>query len=427
MKEKVFLSSSPCCLGPKESNNKTMFSFQKGFFLALLASAEASFHRDVIRGNKQRNLERILNKKNLDPSTAIHQELLGKALPPGEYEQKHGVDLGRAARKLNDANGEDAADYDMISFSGYSMKFAKCQPVQYFSERALELGEHSPMITNDIVILCLCPSNSCSDNSEYGCHYNYAEYAIDLSDYIRIMLEYAAVKRDYTCDYCNQCLGYGGTNNGGNNRKLNDAGGEYDANGYDDNQQDDQNYQDAQDDGDGYQNAQQNNEADAYDQNNYDPDEAYKYACNNWDTYCSDYGDLCVNDQDGEANQEGEGENGAGGYMDFEQYEEYLDCTQVDINEYAYFVKPRCDGYQGTIKMGIFYDKYCNQYAGNDINLKNAGLGFKESIFQDFSSKYCVECSESVSHFSTIFPLSKLVAEPYTSSSFDFISGLSAI
>ena len=45
-------------------------------------------------------------------------------------------------------------------------------------------------MTDDIVILRLCPTSSCSSDKDYGCTYNFSEYAIELSDYVRIMLRY---------------------------------------------------------------------------------------------------------------------------------------------------------------------------------------------------------------------------------------------
>mmetsp|Transcript_14544 Transcript_14544/g.18987 ORF Transcript_14544/g.18987 Transcript_14544/m.18987 type:complete len:490 (+) Transcript_14544:223-1692(+) len=330
---------------------------------------------------------RFSTKKIADPSSDIHQELLAKALPIKEFEAKYDVDLGKIGRDLQDEGEEEEDNFDMISFSGYSLKFAKCQPVQYFSERALEMGEHSPMITNDVVVLRLCPTSSCSSSTEYGCHYNYSEYAIELSDYIKIMLKFAATKRDYMCDYCDNCLAYGsGGNNDGNRqrRKLNDAQDEdadQDADQDEENEAEEEEEQDDQGDYDDNSNAA------------YDGDTYSQYACSSWDTYCGDYSTLCV--QNGQNDGDDENGNNGGAYMSYEDYENYLYCSQVEINDYAYFVKPRCDGYQGTIKMGIFYDKYCNQYAGNEVNIGNAGIGFKESTFQDFYSSTCMDCSES--------------------------------
>lgn len=48
--------------------------------------------------------------------------------------------------------------------------------------------------------------------------------------------------------------------------------------------------------------------------------------------------------------------------------------------------------------MAIFYDPYCSQYAGADVNLREfSGIKFKSSMFADYYSGSCIDCSESVS------------------------------
>ena len=380
-----------------------MFSFSKAFFAAFLTTAAdgASFEKDVVGGPIRSLPEKlvldnnrilpspILEKDMTDPSSALHQDLLSKALPIKEFEAKHGVDLHRDSRRqLYESDDFAMNGYDMISFSGYSLKFAKCQPVQYFSERALQRGEHSPMITNDIVILRLCPTSSCSESAEYGCQYNFSEYAMELAEYIRIMLYYSATKRDYMCNYCNRCL-YNGKNGYNRARRKTRRLGDENDRGEDDasdgeNQDEGQQHDEEQD------NEQQEHNNENQDDNVVDDAgnsfDYSSFACNSWSTYCTEYEDYCL-----------EQNVNASAYMDFEDYGGYIYCSQVDYGDYAYFVKPRCDAYQGTIKMGIFYDKYCNQYAGNEVSLENVGMGFRENVFQEYYSSTCLDCSESVS------------------------------
>jgi hypothetical protein len=61
------------------------------------------------------------------------------------------------------------------------------------------------MLTQDIVILRLFPQKTCSATSQYGCHYNYAEYAVALKDYLDIMLRFSGKKRDTVCGWCDEC------------------------------------------------------------------------------------------------------------------------------------------------------------------------------------------------------------------------------
>lgn len=350
----------------------------------------SSFQADVVRRVHSR-------QKQLRTTRAINDELLAKAIPVEEFEMKHGVSLG-GTRQL----GQYQMDYnDMYSFSGYSLTFAKCQPVQYFSDEAVQMGSYSAMMTDDIVVLRLCPTNSCSESKEYGCYYNYAEYAIDLQDYLGIMLRYAVQKKEYMCQYCNDCVG----NQNNANRRLEDGAGQgqqqnQEADG-EENRQDEQEGEQQQQDmdqneGEAQQQAEEEGgnaegeaAADYYDEyaaNEDQGDDYYKYACGGWDSYCSEYSSVCVEDAENQ-NQ----------YMDYEGYLDYLECSEVNYNDARYYIKPRCDGYHNTIKMSLHYDAYCMQASGNDLSVKNLGLGMRDSIFQSFYSGECFDCSESVS------------------------------
>ena len=177
---------------------------------ASILPSEASFTNDVVRKDS--------------PSSA-HQRLNGilmdKAVPLDEYEERihlKGHYLQKdASRRLEDAEYENEDDYyvnenNYVNYTDYSFKYAKCQPVQRFSQDAVEAGEYSPMVVNDIVILRLCPSMYCSDSRAYGCNTDYVEYAIELTDYIRIMLRFEMDKKDQLCNFCDAC--------GGNQRRT---------------------------------------------------------------------------------------------------------------------------------------------------------------------------------------------------------------
>jgi hypothetical protein len=324
------------------------------FAVLLISRSHASFYRDVLA--PPRNVMRVESLED-----AFQEELLTKSVPWNAHRHLQG-------------EGEDDfyVDYsEMYSFSSYSMKYVKCQPVQYFSEDALAAGEHSPMITQDIVMLRLCPAKSCTASQQYGCHYNYAEYAIGMADYLTILLKYRAKRRDSLCAYCAACgVVYQGNseedaaNNGG--RRLEDgaAAGDDVAAAVDD-------------------------AAAAEDANNAaEQQQATEAAndCTNVDSYCHDYDNECGSGEDGDPD---------GYLMSYEDYLDYLTCTEVRYNDHSYFVRPRCDGYKGTIKMDVFYDTYCVQYAGNDVSIKSLGMGFREGIFTEFYNGTCLDCTKT--------------------------------
>lgn len=350
----------------------------------LLAAAEASYVRDVFGGPPNNRL--------------LNSELLAKAVPLDEYraslkaEGLH-LPLDGAARRLENEGGygdaddgqarraeENGDDYFIdqsdYSFGGYSLKYAKCQPVQRFSEDAVEAGEYSPMVVNDIVILRLCPSNYCSSTRAYGCYYDYAEYAIELTDYIRIMLRYKMDREDQLCDYCQTCAGrrrhrrasqnyyyyyYNKNNNANYNANANAAAND------DNNAGDDAAAQEEE--------AGDDNVAEA------------EYDCSDYDAYCLDeYGSSVCADNGG---NDGSGNLTAEGYLDV------IACTQVNG---GFFLRPRCDGYTESLSMGIFYDKFCSHFAGDSIAVEDFNLGIDQSYFQEFGADLgCLDCSESVS------------------------------
>ena len=347
------------------------------------SSVKASFLRDVA------------GYTHPNPSgneIAVEDALLSKAITLEEYNKKlqaNGLQaITSDSRRLDEdgADGQDGgADDDyyldanyMYSFSGYSLKYAKCQPVQRFSEYAIKAGEYTPMVTDDIVILRLCPYRFCTASRTFGCHYNFAEYAISLTDYIRIMIRYKDDQKTQLCEWCESCYA--------RRRKLDN--GENQNYGYQQGNNDDQQNANAgNDDANG-----NGNDDGAYNNNNYyRDDDAINYAndaCYNYDSYCYDSDGYSICE-----------ENDDDTYMDALGYIDYLDCVRIaDDENYSYYVQPRCDGYDGTIKMALFYDQFCSQYASNDVSLNNFGLGFQESIFEEFyDTETCLDCSDSVS------------------------------
>lgn len=320
--------------------------------------AASDFARDVIQKAPQPNYQMQLNR-----------ELLSKATPAKEFYAARGLEYLQNGRRLEEENDDFYIDYDdRYSFSGYSLKYAKCQPLQYFSSDAIAAGQHSPMITEDVVMLRLCPQTSCSTSVEYGCHYNYAEYAIAVGDYIHIMLKYKSIKLEKMCEWCAACgVVYQGNGDGdddaGGRRRLEDqAAG------------DDVAQNEAADDA-GQDDAVEQNDDNVQGDNNNNND------CYDVDSICEEYDEYC-------------GEEG-GEYANYEGYLNYMHCAEVEYNGYAYFVRPRCDGSKGTITMAVYYDNYCGSYAGEEVSIKQLGLGFKESVFEDFYTGECIDCSET--------------------------------
>jgi hypothetical protein len=336
------------------------------------------FEQDVSRsvhGKKNRVRARQQNEQ------AINQQLLSIAIPLADYQaalKSHGqyIDAVARERRMNADNQDDffLDDDAMYSFSGFSIKYTQCQSVKYFSEDAITAGEHSPMLTQDIVILRLCPQKTCSATSQYGCHYNYAEYAVALKDYLDIMLRFSGKKRDAVCGWCDECY------NNQRRRKLEQGQAE---DGAEDKGEANEEQQQAQEEEQAKEEENQAEEEAAAAAANDDAAASYAGDCSNWSTYCTNYNSVCNDD----------GKDDSSAYVSYEEYMDYLDCAQVKYNDYAYFVRPRCNG--ASIEMAVYYDNFCSQRA-SEVNVRNVGLGFHEGFFQDYYSGECMDCSESV-------------------------------
>ena len=361
-------------------------------------TTEGSFLQDVVSPRREKS--------------PIDEALLAKAIPLDQYRanlRANGYDLSQETRRLEDNYDDDyyMSPSDMNSFSGYSLKYAACQPVQKFSEDAIYAGEYNPMILDDIVVLRLCPSSNCLASREFGCTSNYADYAIGISDYVRIMLRHQIDKKQQLCSWCNACSGQRilqdeGDDEGGNeNQDENDQN--EDENDQEEDDDENQANEQAADDGEDGDMAAGDDALDGENGNmgaagddafgsygaEYDDNYANSDGCNDYETYCYDDGvSVCAaaGDDDGK-------------YLDTEGYLDYLGCTNVN----TYYLRPRCNGYDQTIKMGIYYDPFCSQYAGDQVSINSLGLGISRDAFEEFySNAACIDCSESVSNSSTM-------------------------
>mmetsp|Transcript_29598 Transcript_29598/g.43678 ORF Transcript_29598/g.43678 Transcript_29598/m.43678 type:complete len:574 (-) Transcript_29598:227-1948(-) len=404
-----------------------IFNVRRYFVFALLSvsssmtSASAkqldfdqyAFRRDVVRRaeerarttNEFRRLEDLrANSPSFFQGADVDRLLLEKAIPREEYEShlrssgqsKQGSDVpeftrtaiqeidGAKRRHLEDedCDGEDCGDGDdyiidddeQFDFAGYSLKYAMCQKIARFSAQAVRNGEYSSLVTDDIVFLRLCPKRHCSSSVQWGCSNGYGEYAMLLKDYLNVMLHYQIQKQEAMCEHCYNCA------NGGYDRErdLEDAGddaaGDDDAGDYDDAGGYDDAAAAAGDDG-----------------------AAVKYSNDPCDTY-ADYCDeldadgACANMYDDD-NNNGDDDS----KLDLMDYINYFDCIQVQgQNGGVFYVSPRCDPQSTKIQMGIFYDSFCSQYAGNEYNLNEfSGVNFNNEIFEEFYSGDCINCAKS--------------------------------
>lgn len=230
----------------------------------------------------------------------------------------------------------------------------KCQKIKRFSDNAVANGAYSAVVTDDIVMFRFCPERRCSSSAEFGCTAGYGEHAMDLKDYLRIMMYYQAEKAENICMFCAVCqYGYG-------NRRYRNLDNQTYTSGYDDD------YYGADDD------FYDDQEGSSY-QYSSGECEAYSSLCKSYSSYCDGY------------NDDGSSYN----HLD---YFNYFDCVDVEYENVLYYLKPTCDN-NNNIVMGVFYDKFCSQYAGKDVSVaKVTGITFSRDVFSNASTSECLAC-----------------------------------
>jgi hypothetical protein len=254
------------------------------------------------------------------------------------YTRKLGSDDGEEEEDSSSSSSEEESSKSLLDFSSYSFRYATCQPVQRFSERSVKRGEYSSLVRDDLVIFRFCPQNRCSSTQDFGCNNGYGEYVASMYEYLSTMIQYKKNREQNYCEYCFTCENY-------RRRDLAYYTDEISVN--DDDKANDQ------------------------------TSSTSTYDCSSFSDKCENYSNVC-----------------SGG--DTSDLSEYIACKEVSYGNKAFWISPYCD--DGTIIMGIFYDPYCSQYAGNSVKISEVtGKSFSKSLFSQFYSSDCVTCTSDVS------------------------------
>lgn len=295
-----------------------------------------------------------------------------------EMETDYDRHLSGESRRL-----ENNAEYNYNinnekDFSSYSFKYAKCQPVKRFSDMAAYNGEYSPLVTDYLVVFRFCPRNRCKASSKWGCSSGYGQYVIDLPSYLRAQMYYQYNKRPYLCPFCKECAftdDYFGSQRRG--RKLDEADDD-----------------DSSSSSTTSSSATSGTYATATDDDT-SSSQTYSETCTKYDFLCEGYGSWCAAYDD----DDDSGKNADA--PDLLDLIDYFDCVNVEGNDgrnAGYWIGPRCDSYTNKISMGIFYDPYCSQYAGNEVSINDqGGVNFDQSMFVQTYKPHCFPCDVNVS------------------------------
>mmetsp|Transcript_6247 Transcript_6247/g.9141 ORF Transcript_6247/g.9141 Transcript_6247/m.9141 type:complete len:452 (-) Transcript_6247:184-1539(-) len=239
------------------------------------------------------------------------------------------------------SSSSSSSSANLLDFSSYSFRYATCQPVQRFSERSVKRGDYSSLVRDDLVIFRLCPQSRCSSSHDRGCSNGYGEYVASMYEYLSTMIQYKTTREQNFCEYCSTCANQ-------RRRKL----------AY---------YADE---------TQEEEEEAATDDNG--STSSSSIDCSSYSDKCNNYSSVC-NSNESSAD-----------------LSEYVACTEVSYNNKAFWISPYCDG--GTILMGIFYDPYCSQFAGNSVKISEVtGKTFSKSLFSQYYSSDCISCASDSS------------------------------
>jgi len=210
---------------------------------------------------------------------------------------KAGKGLIGNARRLD--QGDDAAEVDMSWAMDYSIKFQGCHHVSQYNAEA---GDDGVMIeTQRLIRFRLCPANTCSDSSGYGCSSGYGDYIVDMDTYVESYLENKEQIQEATCEAAEENCGC------------------------------------------------ENNGDDAYDEE----------ACLN--TCFANQGlSYCIEDEDGfELNDY----LACAQYNPPEAQNQYYRKLEEAAEEAEYYLGPYCADQGGEIHLGLFTDDTCTNFA----------------------------------------------------------------
>ena len=325
------------------------------------------------------------------------REMLQKAKPyyKNDFErdvvQKHDR-RSRGLQYYDDNNSNNGYNYGDVAddeygfdMTEYSFKYARCQMVKSFSDDAAQQGASNTMVSSSLVVFRLCPSVSCRSSGN-GCSSDYGEYVLPLDEYLYYMSVFNEAKEKHYCYWCKQCLNKQNQRKKRKQRrrKLNEEADrededEPDNEGEDEEEADDwysayavyDDYGDADGDADGY----------GYG----DAEDETTQSC---PSECDYFADRCQNKNNDD---------------NVIQYEDYLNCVKYRTYDESgsrlnLYVGAYCSSDHSTIKVDVFYDQFCTNYAGNDHDVNTVtGLKFESKGLSDFYPKDCVPCKESVS------------------------------
>lgn len=354
----------------------------------------------------------------------VRKQLLALARPvPAEFRGLEDANNDQEANDdaVADEGGDDQVNYgydsylnaDGLDLSGYSLKYVGCQAVNTWSDNmAADEDSSSVFALEKFVILRMCSSKWCSGYRKFGCSgRNYGEYMILMEDYLAIMKQYHYSRFSTFCTTCKECM-YSNQNvayqqanddDAANDDQANDDAANDDAVN-DDAANDDAANDDAANDDQVNDDAANNDDAAGDDNANQDDAVGDDYNVNQYgnDDYSKQNGGGY--DDNGTYNNECQFQEECSGYEEIcrthqynADYESFMECTQVQVDNSVVYLGPHCGSDRHTITIGVFEDQYCSIYLG-DVGSYDAVQGYDidENSMSFYFPTTCIACSDEV-------------------------------
>mmetsp|Transcript_4694 Transcript_4694/g.6872 ORF Transcript_4694/g.6872 Transcript_4694/m.6872 type:complete len:392 (+) Transcript_4694:136-1311(+) len=112
-----------------------------------------------------------------------------------------GQKLMSTARRVDTPRSLEAnEEIDYTWVANYALKFQGCHNIPRWNEDAD--GEDDVRVSNTALVrFRLCPANSCSTDSAYGCKSGYGDYVVSMDTYLNAYFESVQQDQEYNCEY----------------------------------------------------------------------------------------------------------------------------------------------------------------------------------------------------------------------------------
>jgi len=308
--------------------------------LALAQAAAPSSNNHAKAQFMQAMNDASSQKQQKEKQRQLYKKIIDKAVP---VDSSRPTFLRQSRQLDGQYYNDDAENYGDFGFdvSSYSLKYAGCSAISTFSDAMAEANDGVSSIFSSMsyVVFRLCPTETCSPSSVYGCSSDYGEYMVPMGDWLDIISAYREEEFERYCQFCANCM----ANEGNNRRRL--------------------------DDGEA---AAEEEEEEAAE------DEEEEHACQYYNA-CSTYQSVCNQRRLDNA----------------VDVSEYFECTKVEYNGNNYYAAPHCSSDKHTISIGLFKDQYCTQLISQSKANAYNSLGFDGSAMMNFYKTDCIACKES--------------------------------